>query len=237
MISIIGDILVIIAFVSCCASKIINIKQKNPQKVQNVWIEKYGNIIFGCILLISAIILLLKLDKIPQGLHVDEAGAFYDAMCISKYGVDRYLYKLPVYFINFGGGQNALYTYLTAIMIKLFGASIFIFRLPAVILSLISVICFYKIISENNSKKEALFSTIILVLCPWFIMKSRWGLESYLMCSMMMISTTVFMKALSSKKSYIYVLSGILFGITLYTYAISYMVIPLVLGIIILYNF
>ena len=51
------------------------------------------------------------LGSIPNGLHVDEAGMAYDALNLSFYNVDRFLYHNPVYFINFGGGQNALYTH------------------------------------------------------------------------------------------------------------------------------
>ncbi len=44
-----------------------------------------------------------KLGEVPYGLHVDEAGMAYDAISISKYGIDRYLNKFPVYLINYGG--------------------------------------------------------------------------------------------------------------------------------------
>ncbi len=233
MLNVVADVLFLVVLSVCLMAK-TKIVKKELNK--NEFVEKYSNIVLVFILLIGAILLTYHIEKVPYGLHVDEAGAFYDAISISKYGVDRYLYRLPVYFINFGGGQNALYTYLAAILMKLFGANIVIFRLPAVILSLISVVFLYKMVSENNGKREALFTSFILIVAPWFIMKSRWGLESYLMCSMMTISIAIFMKALKSDSKITYALAGLLFGFTLYTYAISYLVVPSVLGITLVYG-
>lgn len=230
-----ADCLFLLILIICVMAKITDKHQE--VKHESEFVKKYGTIIFIAIFAMSFLFLTYKIDKIPQGLHVDEAGALYDAICLSKYGVDRYLYKLPVYFVNFGGGQNALYTYLAAICIKLFGVSTIVFRLPAVFLSLLSMLVLYRMIAENNGKKEALFTSFILVICPFFMMKSRWGLESYLMCSLLTISIAAFMKTLKSNKQFWYVLTGILFGLTLYTYAIAYIVVPALLGIVIIDRF
>ena len=234
MMNIIADFLFFMVLIICIIAKMKNkIEQSHNE---NQWDEKYGNILFIVVFLISFFILTYKIGNIPQGLHVDEAGALYDAICLSKYGVDRYLYKLPVYFVNFGGGQNALYTYLAMIFIKIWGVSVTVFRLPAIVLSLFSIICLYKLIGENNSKKEALFTTFIFAVSPFFIMKSRWGLESYLMCSLMTISTFILMRACCTNKSCWYILTGVFWGLTLYTYAIAYVVVPAVIGLVLLYN-
>lgn len=236
MLNIIQEILFLVSVIICVIAKIRNIRNKGQEEVyENRFIEKYCNILFLAILSINSISIFYKIGSIPQGLHVDEAGALYDAICISKYGVDRYLYKLPVYLINFGGGQSALYAYLVAIMIKVFDISIITLRLPSAILSLISCICLYTIIKESYGKKQALFAAFVLALCPWNIMKTRWGLDCNLMSSMLIISTYILTKALNSKKQYLYVISGIFWGLTLYTYVISYLIVPIILGIILSY--
>lgn len=76
--------------------------------------------------ILTAMILFLhfyKLTEIPYGMYVDEVGSAYDAYSIANYGVDRYIKSYPVYFTNYGDGQNALYTYITALFFRLFGAS------------------------------------------------------------------------------------------------------------------
>lgn len=82
------------------------------------FIEKNSNKIFVIIFIIFAFILLYKLGSVPRGIHVDEAGMAFDAISIAQNGTDRYLNKLPVYLINFGGGQSALYAYLTSIFVR-----------------------------------------------------------------------------------------------------------------------
>ncbi len=236
MIMKIQDVLFIIAVIICVVSSVkkctlIYEEQESP------FIKKYAKILFFIILILFSISISYKLKQVPQGLHVDEAGAFYDAICISNYGVDRYLYKFPVYLINFGGGQSALYAYLAAIMIKIFGNYIIVFRMPSILLSLALLVCFYKIVAESHSKIQALLSILVLAVCPWNIMRSRWGLDCNLMCSMMLISLYFFIKAVKTNKRYLYAITGIFFGLTLYTYVISYLVIPIILAILLGYLF
>ena len=52
----------------------------------------------------------------------------YDSYCIANYGTDRFDNSYPVYMINYGGGQSALYTYIASIFIKIFGFSLTVVR-------------------------------------------------------------------------------------------------------------
>lgn len=205
--------------------------QKN--KTKEIDISKKVERILALILGFALLFLLTyKLGSVPNGLHVDEAGLAYDAISLAKHGVDRYLYDFPAYFINFGGGQNALYTYLAAILLKVFDFSITSIRVPAVVLSLLSITCFYFLIRKEKGKLPALISLFLFAILPFSIMHSRWALESYLLFPFLIISMYLLKKAFDTEKIYFYVLSGILFGITLYTYAICYLIIPLFLAIL-----
>ena len=184
---------------------------------------------------LSGFLMLYKLGDIPKGIHVDEAGSYYDALCLVRYGVDRFLYHNPVYFINYGGGMNALYTYLATISFRLFGNSIWSFRLVAVFVSFISYICYYKMVRIYKSRTFSIFVLLFLTILPVYIMKSRWGLESYLLNPMIIISLYFYFIAIEKKKNIWFLVCGILFGISLYTYAISYLIIPLFLVISVIY--
>lgn len=202
------------------------------------FIEKNYKICFWIIFALAFILNTYKIGQIPNGIHCDEAGMTYDAYCIANYGVDRFLNKFPVYFINYGDGQNALYTYLTAILIKIFGKyNLVIIRIPALILSMIEVCFCYLIVSEFFSKKSSLFFMLLVTIQPWHIMKSRWGLESFILSPMQLISTYTLIKAVKSNKKRIikYFIAGTMFGLTLYTYAVSYITIPLFLLIMLIY--
>lgn len=222
----IGLIIIIVPKKIKIINKLKNILNPKETKISN----KIANKIFIGIFVLSVIILFYKLGKVPYGLHVDEAGMAYDAWCLSKHGVDRYLNRLPVYLINFGGGQSALYAYLTAIIVRIAGMlNIFIIRLPAVLLSLISLVLMYKMVQENKENKEALIISVLVTLCPWFIMKARWGLDCNLLSSMSIISIYFLIKAINTHKYRCFIIAGISFGITLYTYAISYIILPIFL--------
>ena len=110
-------------------------------------------IIFAVILITAIFIRIYKLDEAPHGINVDEAGMAYDAFCLANYGTDRYLNNMPVYLINFGGGQSALYAYLSSILIKIFGFSIYAIRMPAVILGIIAIILSYFMVKREINEK------------------------------------------------------------------------------------
>ncbi|MBQ6503697.1 MAG: glycosyltransferase family 39 protein [Flexilinea sp.] len=196
---------------------------------------QYYRISVSILFVIFAFLLFYKVGEIPTPWHVDEAGMAYDALSIAEYGVDRYLYKNPVYFINFGGGQNAFYTYLAALCIKLFRYSILSIRLPALILALTAFALFVHMIRREYGETAALIGGGLLCILPFSIMHTRWALESYLLFPMMIISTSIFTETVKSGKTSLFFLSGLLFGITLYTYAIAYIFLALFLLISVLY--
>lgn len=213
-------------------------KIKNCMKKTADFIEKKYKVFFILIFIIALILNTYKLGIIPSGVNCDEAGMTYDAYAIANYGTDRFQNKYPVYFTNFGDGQNALYTYLTSILIKIFGNyNTLIIRVPALIISMMEVVISYLLVKQFRSKKESLLFMLLVTISPWHIMKSRWALESYLLSPFLLFSIFALVKAIKDEKHKIlkYIISGILFGITLYTYAISYIVIPLFLILMLIY--
>ena len=201
-------------------------------------IEKYHKLIFWLIFILALILNTYKLGKIPEGVNCDEAGMTIDANDIANYGTDRFLNHNPVYLTNYGDGQSVLYAYLTAILIKIFGTyNLVIIRIPALILSMIEVVVCYLLVKEFKSKKMALCFMLMVTISPWHIMKSRWALDCNLFSPMQLISVYALIKAIKAenKKILRYVIAGLLFGITLYSYAISYIAIPIFLLIMLIY--
>lgn len=168
---------------------------------------KNEKIIFIIILLIGVLARTILIGQIPKGIHVDEAGIGYDAFCLAEYGVDRHLYKNPVYLTNFGGGQSALYVYLAAICIKIFGFSLITVRMPAVICSIIAFILMYFIVKENTNKKMAVITFALLAICPWHIMQSRWSLDCNLLSSFLIISLFFLTKAINKNSAKYFIIS------------------------------
>lgn len=188
-----------------------------------------------CIIFIMLIAIYLrtyKIEQIPRGVNVDEAGMAYDAFCLANFRVDRALNKLPVYFVNFGGGQSVLYGYITAIFIKLFDFRLLSMRITAVIFNSIAILLCYFMIKKHIGEKSALLVTFLLTINPWNMMSSRWGLDCNLLAPCLIISLFFLLKA---QKWYDYILAGIAIGITLYTYALSYVIVPIFLILLLSY--
>ena len=208
--------------------------QKILEKLKEIFKDKY-NICFGVILIIAILSRIVLLEQFPNGIHEDEAGMMYDAYCMAEYGTDRYLNENPVYLINFGGGQSVLYAAIASLLIRLFGLSVFVIRLPAVIFSIITIILAYLLAKKYIGKRFALILAFLITICPWHIMQSRWGLDCNLLSSFIMISIYTLLNA---KKDWHYIISGVFWGLTLYTYALSYIMLPfffIVLCIYLLY--
>lgn len=180
---------------------------------------------------------LWQLTELPRGLHIDEAGMAYDAWSLSQYGVDRHLKSWPVYLANYGGGQSSLYAFLCALLFKGFGYSIWLVRFPAVVFSLLNLVFGMKLVRKIYPQSEFLpvISGFLLVICPYFIMASRFGLDCNLMLGMSTVFLYCFTAAIESGKIYQYVLAGIAGGILLYTYALVYVILPLFLLLMFLY--
>lgn len=185
------------------------------------------------IILILALFLatrLYRLSEIPRGIHVDEAGMAFDALCLARYGTDRYGLSWPVYLTNYGGGQSALYAYLAAAAIRLLHFSPTVFRLPAVMGGLLTLIFGSLILRRTLGTKAAWTGALLLTVCPCFLMTSRWGLDCNLMLGFTVMSLYALMTAVSSGRKRMYALAGLSFGVTLYSYAVAFMALPFFLA-------
>lgn len=180
-----------------------------------------------------------RLGELPYGLHIDEAGMGYDALSLSRWGLDRYYKFYPVYFINYGGGQSVLYGYFCALLLKFFPLSTELLRVPAVCFGMLTWFFGTQLIRENIGEKEGLFGAFLLAVCPCFILHSRMALDCYLFSGASTVSLYLLSRAVKAaggkKAALLYILSGAGFGITLYTYALSWLVIPVFLVFLLAY--
>lgn len=180
-----------------------------------------------------------RLAELPDVIHFDEASLGYNAWCLAHYGVDRYLNALPFYPQNLDGGQSPLYTYSVVLLIKTIGmgnVSLFLVRLPGLISSMLVVIFGTKSMSLIfQSKKITLMSALLLTVCPYYIMHGRFALDCNMMLGCSTIALYCLAKYIKTQKLRDMFLVGITFGIVLYSYALSYFVIPIFLIFITLY--
>ncbi|MFR0823483.1 MAG: ArnT family glycosyltransferase [Clostridia bacterium] len=188
------------------------------------FIEKNSKKIILCILAIAFITRVIGLEQIPNAKHVDEAGIMYDAYCFANYGVDRYLYANPVYLTNFGGGQSVLYTILASVFVKIFGYQLFWVRIIAVLFSILYLWIAYLITSRWKNKTVAILLSVLIAIVPFTFTQSRYALDCNLLATFMLLGTYLLLEA---NKKWEYLVAGILFGISIYTYILSLLVLPI----------
>lgn len=199
------------------------------------FINKHYKLFLLVILILFLFSRLYEFGILPNSVHVDEAGLAYNAFNIAYHNVDRYNNLFPIYVMNFYGGQSPIYTYLVVVLIKLFGLNLFVVRLPALVFSFVTLIFGYLIAKRIFNRSFGVIVAFIITVCPYFIMNSRWALDCNLMLGFFTMSVYFLMMAILNKKNSLYLCSGILFSLTLYTYALSYLIIPVCLLFILIY--
>lgn len=202
--------------------------------------DTYG-VIYGILFLLLCggilFVHFFNLAGIPYGINVDEMGSSYDAWCIAHFGVDRYLKSFPAYFTNFTSGNSAMYTYATAIVMKFMDFSVLAMRIVPACFALLTVFFGARIVLMKWGRNPRILLTFmgLYMIFPIFIMLARIGLD----CNLMLGSSTVALyficKTVQEPSTKNYLLSGIFCGLILYSYAVSYLIVPLFLLFMICY--
>ena len=187
------------------------------------------NIVIFIIFLIGILVRTIGISSFPNGFNCDEASIGYEAYAVSNYGIDRNGNSWPVFLEAWGSGQNALYMYIIMPFVKIFGLTVFAVRLPMAIIGCISLFVMYRLLKECKNQKIAIIGLIFLCICPWHIMKSRYGMESNVFPDLALWATYIFIKGLKSQKSIGIYISAILFGLCAYAYGTSYYFLPIFL--------
>ncbi len=207
-------------------------KEKNIENKIDDFCEKHYKkiwIIFGILIFITVI---YKFGTLPNYIGVDEAGMAYDSYCLATYGTDRYMNSYPLYLTNFGSGQSALCAYIAVFFIKILGPSIIAYRMPSLLIYLLGFLASYFLVAKSKDKKTALLFSFLILTCPWNIMTARETLDCNLYAGMFMISLFFMNRA---EKGYQYIIAGILIGLTLYTYCLAWITIPIFLAVWLIY--
>lgn len=199
------------------------------------FVNKYKyQIIITLLFIIGFATRLAAITKYPAGFNQDEASAGYDAWSILKYGIDRNGRSFPVHLIAWGSGQNVLYSYLMIPFISIFGLNELSVRLPMAIIGCISLVVIYKLLLKYN-KKLAIIGLTFFTICPWHIMKSRWGLESNIFPDLVLWAVYFILIGLKDNKIFKFYIGMAILSLSVYSYGTSYLFLPIFIISVILY--
>lgn len=191
-------------------------------------LTKYYWFFFACVVVLAVVVRVWKFGSIPYGFNQDEAMAALEGLSLSTNGTDHYGMTYPVYFTAWITSQmNVLLSYILVPFFKLFGPSIFVARLPLLIFSFISLYVIFRFSYRLFGRDAALAILFVVAINPWQIMISRWALEANLFPHFLLYGCYLVYLGFEKKK-YIYC-SMVLFGIAMYSYGISYYLVPILL--------
>ena len=194
--------------------------------------EYKGEVFLFFIFMIGSFVRLFAIGRFPNALNVDEASSGYDAFSLMKWGIDRGGNSYPVYLYAWGSGQSVLYSYLMIPVIAVTGLTEYGIRLPMAITGVISLYVFYYLIKNIfDNKKYGIIATAFFAICPWHIMKSRWGMECNIFPDLILLASLLLVLGLKKKKTVMQVLAFVVLAISSYSYGTSYLFLPIfVLG-------
>ncbi len=199
----------------------------NKEKTENT---KYRiMLLFAFILHIGVFIYFM----VKKPINIDEAMTVLNANSLAKSGTDILGEKLPIYFDTWlHGGQSPFATYLVAIMIKLFGYSLFVTRVPMFVFSMLGLIAFYKFLKEVIPENETLINIAFCLACisPWHLYSSAFTLDCNFLPHIAMFGMYFLAKGINSTKSKYFVFSMLFFGLGFYCYILSAIIIPVLLA-------
>jgi len=177
------------------------------------WASRHKDLLAILFLALLALIpRLYRIGTAPEGLNADELFNAVDALSLGPGGWQIYFEG------NFG--REALFLYLMAIPLKLFGQEIWALRLPAVILGAGSVLLAYLVGKQVFNRRVGFIAGAAMAVSLWPIMGSRWGLRAVSLTFFTALTVYLFSLVMYQERTRLFgwIAAGISLGLTMYTY-------------------
>lgn len=152
------------------------------------------------ILILAAYLRLWNLESVPPSASMDEASIGYNAYSVLKIGVDEYGTFPLISQRAYDDWRRSLYLLLVVPFVALLNLQVVAIRLPAAILSIVTIWAVYRIVRALFSRQTArahftaLLASLLLAISPWHIYISRLGHESNAYLSFLVFGVMFFLK-------------------------------------------
>lgn len=183
------------------------------------------------ILTVASILRLWDLSVIPPSASLDEASIAYNAYSVLKTGGDEFGdFPFPSQ-RGYDDFRRSTYLLISIPFVAVFGLSTIAIRLPAAILSILTVWAVFYIVRELFDKKSrhsftfATISALLLAISPWHIYISHLGHESNASFSFFVFGVLFFLKGIRNSKFLL--ISAIFFTFSMISYYSGQLFIPL----------
>src|SRR5258706_4371204 len=124
---------------------------------------------------------LFRLDRVPPGLHVDEAANAWNAYTLLRTGKDQHGVSWPVFYTRaFGENRSVSYIYALLPFQALGGMNVWTTRLPAAAAALRAILLIYFVCAPLFFRLTRLAASGILAFNSWQLLVSRMRLHAAL---------------------------------------------------------
>lgn len=165
---------------------------------------------------LAGLLRLIGLEDNPPGFWQDEASTGIDAYLLWKTGRDRAGAFLPLISRSFGDYPLALYRYLDAPLVGIFGPSVGRERLVAGLTGTLMVAITGWVVKHRFSTTAAIGAMISAALCPTWIQFSRYGSEAILMPALLVLGWGLADRA--ERRPWMGWWAAVALGLSAYTY-------------------
>lgn len=189
------------------------------------------------IISLGAFLRLINLGSLPNSYTPDELSQGYTAYSILQTGKDEWGSSNILNLRSFGDYKPPLQTLLMIPSIKIFGLTPFAVRFPNAFLSIFTIFLTYLIaVYLFKNKNIGLLSALFMAVSPWSLPMSRIALEANVVVFIISLATYLFLKAANTKNFFLFIISIIFFGFSLFTYHSAKIFTPLYLLILFFYQ-
>jgi len=179
------------------------------------------------ILVIASFFRLWQLANLPGGLFPDEAANGQDALLILKGEHSPFFER--------GLGREALYFYLLAIPIALFGVGVWQIHIVSAFIGILTVIATWFLARKLFNTRIAFLASFFIATSTWHVILSRTGFRAILvplLATLFFYFTYLTFKEDSLKKRNLFaILAGLSVGLGFYTY-ISFRAMIAIIGVL-----
>ena len=199
---------------------------------------KFQRVLLICIVVIGFLLRFIDVSNNPPGLYSDEASIGYNAYKILTTGKDEYGIPHPLWFKSFGDYKLPVYIYSVTGAMSILGKTEFAVRIPSILAGTITIVIFYLFVKkllefekdkqlQKKYKYLPLVATSLLAISSWHIQFSRGGFEINMGTLFFLLGCYFYIFFLQKKSQKNILLSIFFFIISIYTYHVFRVLVPL----------
>jgi 4-amino-4-deoxy-L-arabinose transferase-like glycosyltransferase len=180
------------------------------------------------ILLIATFFRTVLFEAAPPGLQHDEIFKANFALDVLDGG-------WPPYF-DANGGEEALFPYLAALSISLFGHNFFALRFVSFLCAILSIALSYRLVRELFGSRVAVLVVAALAVSFWHVFDSRVALRPITLLVMAVASFWLYFVAMRTGRVIWFAMTGLCLGLSFHTYTSGFLIPVTILLFLVLYQ-